>query len=104
MPTYKVISLDVWGHSYKDCAKYDCPGGDRCDGFTVNDAHHTNRTVEIVEDATDEAIVAALIDAGELNEIARPKGAIKIDGEPDHMLYVEDGEDGRPLIHLECVQ
>lgn len=103
---FKVISLDVWGHAPDDCSKYDCPGGDRCEGFTVNAAYYTGRTIEVPDDVAIgqpfvDALINSLIEAGELNELARGKGAVQIDGESDFTLFLNDGKDGRPILHLE---
>lgn len=101
METWKVISLDVWGHEPggPDCS---CSSAYRCEGWTINQAFHTGRTVEAPSDATDDQIVEALIDAGELSWLAR--GNVKIDdsGEAE-FLYLEGSDDGRPLLHLERV-
>ncbi len=113
---FKVISLDVWGHG-PEHEKYDCDGN--CDGWTVNDAHYTGRTIEVEAceqvynadtphefrefGASHEAIINACIEAGMLTSACAEKNAITFDGEDDHTLYLEDAETGRPLIQLERV-
>jgi hypothetical protein len=108
MMKFKVISLDVWGHGPDDCNKYDCKGGDYCDGYTVNQAFYTGRTVEVprYNDTCchDAAVIRALVEAGMLTEKCLAPGAIKIDGEDDFMLFIDDAHDGQPLIQLERIE
>ncbi len=100
---FKIISLDVWGHGPDACKQSGCDGN--CDGYIVNDAHYTGRTVEVPDTGDDAAreatIVRALVDAGELNEKCLAPGTIEIDGEEDYTLYVNDARDGQPLLQLE---
>lgn len=116
--TFKVISLDVWGHGPDEHEKYDCDG--ECEGYTVNDAHYTGREITVEAPrkvynegkpqafaeyhADDSAIIKALVDAGELNDKALEPDAIKIDGEDDYTLFLEDTKTGHPLVHLERVK
>jgi hypothetical protein len=119
MPTihkYKVIALDVWGHG-PEHEKYNCDGN--CDGYTVNDAHYTGRTIEVSADehvynvgtprefrdcfASDAEIIRACVEGDFLTADCTPE-FIEIDGENDYTLYVNRKEDGCPLLQLERVK
>lgn len=112
--TFAIITLDVWGHGPDEHEKYDCDG--ECDGYTVNQAFHTNRRIEVPAqrkvynagtprefvsyETSDEAIIKALVDARELDEKALVPGAIDIDGEDDFTLFVNDAKTEEPLLQL----
>lgn len=118
---YKVISLDVWGHG-PDEHEPECErnGEIVCDGYTVNAAYYTGREIEVdakervynagsphefrEHHAEDAAIVRALVDGEFLAPACAVPGAVKIDGEDDYTLYLEDAETGMPLVHLERVK
>lgn len=99
---FKVITLDVWGHGPDTCEKWGCPGGDRCEGYTVNAAYHTGRSIE-VENTEIATLLKALVDNGELLPKCLEPGVIEIQGDDETTLYVNDGSDGQPLLQLENV-
>ena len=101
MRKYEVITLDVWGHGWRACEQWGCNG--KCDGYTVNEAYRTGRFIEVANTKT-MTIVRALVDAGELTERALIPGRIDVDGDADFTLYVNDSDDGQPLLQLECVE
>jgi hypothetical protein len=100
---YEIISLDVWGNAK--------------DGFTVNNAFRTGRTVEVtaVEHVYNENtpqefihfsvsnahIIRALKREGYIKRNIHHK-SIEIDGEQDYTLYVNDARNGCPELQLEC--
>lgn len=118
---FKVISLDVWGHG-PDEHEPECErnGEIVCDGYTVNAAYYTGREIEVDAEehvynagtpaefrefhAEDATIVRALVDGGFLTPACAEPDAVKVDGEDDWMLFLEDAETGMPLVHLERVQ
>lgn len=113
MKTYKVFSLDVWGHSHADCcALYgcDCIGTDedtgeetlsddcQCEGYTVNDRCSCG-TIKIDEDVSGEQILAVLDNDGYIHKNKCVIG----DDSDDMLLFVNSVKDGRPLLQLEQV-
>ena len=72
--TYEIISYDVWGNSR--------------DGWTVNQAFHTGRYVEIPEYATDRLI----------NRRVGARGVVW-SGEFPYSLYGEN-KSGKPILEL----
>ena len=93
--TYQIITYDVWG------------SGDTFDGegnlveeggYEVNAAYFSGDEIEIPEDATDYDILVALQKEGWLEDFVEDR--IKIDGELEYSLYIEDAEDGYPLLEL----
>lgn len=101
MTKFRVYSLDVWGHGPDECAKYDCPGGDRCAGYCVNDRASAG-TVEIDLDAENPGIVAALVAEAFLTPDCDDK-TIETDGDPEFMIEINRKSDGRYLLQLEPV-
>lgn len=98
--TYEIVTLDVWGHG-SQCEEYDCDGN--CEGYWVNDVFKTGRKIEISDDATDDQIVKALVDAGELKPVCLNPGSIEVEGDNDYMILVDDGETGEPILQLHRV-
>ena len=76
--TYEIIAYDVWGNSR--------------DGFEVNAAYATGRTVVIDSAASDYAI----------NRRLGVRGVVW-DGEPDYTLYGELKRNGRPALELRAI-
>lgn len=98
--TYDVIALDVWGHASAECAEYDCPGGDRCEGFQVNDRWRVG-SIEVSEAAYDAAIVLALEAKGFLTPHGVACAEIE-DNSDGTFLEVVDRETREPFFHLEA--
>ena len=86
MNEYRVITYDVWGNEE--------------DGYTVNDAFHTGRTIELDDDASDEDIVAALVEADELYSSAKADDLL-IEGEMEYTLYVSNMDTMYPYLELQ---
>lgn len=105
--TFKVWSLDVWGHSHKDCAKHGCTrcaeDENRCNcGYDVNDRSNAGRLTvwsDSATDPTDAEYVAALVMAGFLTRGAE----VEIDFDGEEYVNVDAKDDGRPLLTLERV-
>lgn len=74
--TYNIVTYDVWGNAR--------------DGFEVNQAFYTGRTVEIDEEATDYAINRALSVRG-----------VTWEGDPDYTLYGTLKRNGMPALELQ---
>jgi hypothetical protein len=114
--TFKVITLDVWGHGPDECAEYDCDG--ECDGYTVNNAFHAGQIEVDAEEhvynpgtpnefrdcfADDATMIKALVDGGYLTPNCTAE-SIEIEGENDYTLYVNRESDNKPLLQLERVK
>ena len=116
---YRVIVLDVWGHAPHEDGNADCPGGDRCDGYTVNDAHYTRHTIEVTAKehvyqgvsigtssfylADDAEFVRVLVADGLLTPDCTAESIEVEDPSDGDLLYVNRKEDGKPLIQLQRV-
>ncbi len=74
---YEIITYDVWGNA--------------CDGFSVNDAFHTGRLVEVPDDATDYLINRRLGVRGVVWDWR------------DTTIYGELRRNGRPALELRLV-
>lgn len=68
--------------------------GNAKDGYEVNSAFHTNRYIEVSDKCSDEEILGALSKDYGLPE------SVSIFGESDFTIYLEDAEDGKPLLEL----
>jgi hypothetical protein len=76
---YEVITYDVWGNAR--------------DGFEVNQAFYSGRTVTLPENASDYLINRRLSLQG-----------VKWDGEPEYSLYGELKRNGMPALELRAVR
>jgi hypothetical protein len=72
---FDIIALDVWGNARE--------------GFDVNAAYYTGRTIELDENASDRAINRALNVRG-----------VVWSGDPDFSLYGDLKRNGRPVLEL----
>jgi hypothetical protein len=72
---YQIISYDVWGNAR--------------DGFEVNAAYYTGKTIDIEPDASDYAINRKLGIRG-----------VTWDGEPEYTLYGTVKRNGMPAMEL----
>lgn len=75
MTTYQIVSYDVWGNAR--------------DGFEVNAAYSTGRTIELSGDESDRTINRRLGIRG-----------VTWDGEPEYTLYGEIKRNGKPALEL----
>jgi len=80
-----VVELDIWG--------------DEVDGFEVNNAFYTSYSLGVSEDCSDAKIIQGLIDIDYLS-VDVTEDDVEIDGDPEHGLYINLAENGKPLIHL----
>ena len=78
--TFEIIEYELWGNAE--------------DGYDVNSAYHTGRYIEVSEKCTDGEILEALSKDYELPD------NVSIFGESDFTIYLEDAEDGKPLLEL----
>jgi hypothetical protein len=76
---YEVITYDVWGNTRE--------------GFEVNQAFTTGRTITLPENASDYLINRRLGVRG-----------VKWDGEPEYSLYGELKRNGMPALELRAVR
>jgi len=96
MRKFNVWGLDVWGHGHDECSSCKCPGGDLCEGYSVNDRFKIG-TIEIDGKTS---VVKILVDAGFLTPDCTDD-TIEVDGDPDFMLEVNRKSDGKYLLQLE---
>lgn len=85
---YEVFSLDVWGNAE--------------DGFEVNDLFRID-TIELPEAATDDQILAALEESGNINAGSSPLANVDDPGDGD-LITIEQKSDGRPVLQLRRVE
>ncbi len=113
MATYKVWSLDVWGHSHKDCGS--CDSGCECVklneetgeyedtdhecqcGYDVNDRFPVG-SVDIPSDATDSEVLR-IFDA---NGFIHAPLCVVDDYSDECCFGIASKDNDRPLFQLEC--
>lgn len=87
MNVYDILNLDVWGNED--------------DGWSVNAAYYTGRSVELSENEinNNQSIINKLIAAEMLIDTATTKD-IEIEGD-ETMLYLNNATTGCPIFHLQ---
>lgn len=118
--TYKVLSLDVWGHEHHEEPndEYECPGGARCEGWQINNwfnagsveftAHPIvyNRGTEhefLSYDFSDNHVKEVLMESGYFQLHVKPDD-IEIDSYAENWIDILDAKTGEPLYQLELVE
>jgi hypothetical protein len=82
--TWRVLSLDVWGNAR--------------DGYEVNAAYTTTRTVKLPPSATDDEVIACLKMDGEITKPVRRR-FVEVQDFGDDMIGIDYR--GRPEIQLQ---
>lgn len=82
---YNILNLDVWGNE--------------TDGFAVNAAYYSGKTVDIEDDAPDTDIIASLKDICLLTDDIQPDD-LEISGDFEYGIYIDDANTGEQLWQL----
>jgi hypothetical protein len=117
MKTYKVRSLDVWGHAASECEHDecdcevtaegervhddDCNRHEHCEGWNINNMF-TAGTIEVDDNADDASVIQTMIEHGYLKECAKTECTIDdCNGMGEFLTVVETSNDSMPVYVLE---